>query len=64
MLRVARWKSTKSRYLGTVAQFVGLYLKYQYLLHMSPQYGEIWPTSSWDRSASLGYPWRHAGSGA
>jgi len=30
----------------------------QYLLHMSQQYGELRPTSSWDRSGSLGHPCR------
>jgi len=28
----------------------------QYLLHMSPQYGELRPTSGWDRFVSLGTP--------
>jgi len=50
--------------------FVGLYLcnwgtywqsekkivEQQYLLHMSPQYGELWPTSGWDWSGTLGHP--------
>jgi len=31
-------------------------VKQQYLLHMSPQYGELRPTSSWDRLAGLGHP--------
>ena len=31
-------------------------VKQQYLLHMSPQYGELWPTSDWDHFVSLGYP--------
>jgi len=49
----------KNRHLHTIAQFVGLnlrnyrmyrqteknFLKQQYLLHMSPQYGELRPTS-------------------
>jgi len=30
-------------------------VKQQYLLHMFPQYGELRPTSSWDRSGSLGH---------
>jgi len=29
-------------------------VKQQYLLHMSSQYGELQPTSGWDRSGSLG----------
>jgi len=31
-------------------------VKQQYLLHMSSQYGELWPTNSWDRLATLGHP--------
>jgi len=30
--------------------------KQQYLLHRSPQYGELRPTGGWDRFGSLGYP--------
>jgi len=36
-------------------------VKQQYLLQMSSQYGELRPTSGWDRSGSLGHPcefWR------
>ena len=31
-------------------------VKQQYVLHISPQYGELRPTSGWDRLTSLGYP--------
>ena len=31
-------------------------VKQQCLLHMSPQYGELRPTSAWDQSGSLGHP--------
>jgi len=31
-------------------------VKQQYLLHMTPQYGEVRPTSGWDRFGSLGHP--------
>ena len=31
-------------------------IKQQYLLHMSPQYGKLRPTSSWDCFLSLGHP--------
>jgi len=31
-------------------------VKQQYLLHISPQYGELRPTSDWDLLASLGHP--------
>jgi len=30
--------------------------KHQYLFHMSPHYGELWPTSGWDPFVSLGHP--------
>ena len=32
------------------------FVKQQYLLHMSLQYGELRPTSGWDRFVSLGHP--------
>jgi len=32
------------------------HVKQQYLLHMSPEYGELRPTSGWDRSGSLRHP--------
>jgi len=31
-------------------------VKQQYILHMSSQYGELRPTSGWDRFTSLGHP--------
>ena len=31
-------------------------VKQQYVLHVSPQYGELPPTSGWDRFRSLGHP--------
>jgi len=31
-------------------------VKQQYLLQMSLQYGELWPTNNWDRLAGLGHP--------
>jgi len=66
--RMQKW--CKNRHLGTIAQFsravysqlrhvstIGKKLvKQQYLLHMCPQYGELRPTSSWDRFGSLGHP--------
>ena len=33
-------------------------VKQQWVLHMSPQYGELQPTSGWDRFTSLGHPSR------
>jgi len=64
-----RKKVTKNRNLGTIAQHcwaissqlrhvstIGKKLvKQQWLLHMSPQYGELRPTSGWDRFVSLGH---------
>jgi len=32
-------------------------VKQQYLTHMSPQYGELRPTSGWDQFVSLGHPY-------
>jgi len=63
-------KVAKNRHLGTIAQLcraissqlrhistIGKKIaKQQYLLHMFPQYGELWPTSGWDRSGSLRHP--------
>jgi len=63
-------KSPKIGHLGTIAQLcraissqlrhlstIGKKLvKQQYLLHMSPQYGELWPTNGYDRLAGLGTP--------
>jgi len=63
-------KSPKIRHLGTIAQLcramssrvryvstIGKKLvKRQYLPHMSLQYGELRPTSGWDRFVSWGHP--------
>ena len=63
-------KSPKSRHLGTIPQLCRAissqlrqcidnrkkHVKQQYLLHMSPQYGELRSTTGWDRLASLGHP--------
>jgi len=63
-----RKNDAKNRHLGTIAQLcralssqlrhvstIGKKLvKQQYLLHMSLQYGELRPTSDWDRFVSLG----------
>jgi len=65
-----RKKVTKNRHLGTIAQIcwaissqlrhvstIGKKLdKQQYVLHMSSLYGELLPTSGWDRFGSLGHP--------
>ena len=31
-------------------------VKQRYVLHMTPQYGELWPTNGWDPSGSLRHP--------
>jgi len=65
-------KLAKNRHLGTIAQLcwatgmssqlrhistIGKKVdKQQYVLQMSPQYGELRPTSGWDRFTSLGTP--------
>jgi len=64
-------KVAKNRHLGTIAQLrraISLQVikaridnrkklvKQQYLAHMSLQYGELRPTSGWDRFVSLGRP--------
>jgi len=64
--KIAIWASSHN--------FVGLYLrnwgtcwqsekpvKQQYLLHMCLHYGELRPTSGWDRSRSLGHPANFSG---
>ena len=69
-LNTRRKKSPKIAISGQSHNFVGLYLrnqgkyqqsgkklvKQQYVLHMSSQYGELRPTSGWDRSGSLRHP--------
>jgi len=45
--------SSQLRQISTIGKKL---VKQQYLLQMPPQYGELWPTSGWDRSGSLGHP--------
>ena len=45
--------SSQLRHISTIGKKL---IKQQYLLHMSPQYAELRPTSGWDRSGSLGHP--------
>ena len=68
----------KNRHLGTIAQLCWAVssqlrhvstigkkpVKQQYLLHMSSQYGELWPTNGWDLFSCLGHPskFQHLGS--
>ena len=65
-----RKKVAKNRHLGTIAQLcwaissqlrhistiVKKLVKQQYVLQMSPQYGELRPTSGWDHLVSLWNP--------
>ena len=44
--------SSQLRHILTIGKKT---VKQQCLLHMSSQYGELWPTSGWDRSGSLGH---------
>jgi len=59
----------KNLRLGSIAQLcraiylqlrhistIGKTVTQQYLLRVSPQYGELWPTITWDWSGSLGHP--------
>jgi len=69
--RLAEMQDPKNRHLGSIAQLCQAIssqlrhmstigkkklVKHQYLLQMSPQYGEVRPTSGWDWSGSLGHP--------
>ena len=52
-------RTTLSGYIFATKAHIGnrkKLFKQQYVLHMSPQYGELRPTSGWDRFTSLGYP--------
>jgi len=71
-LHAARWKyrTQKIAIWAPLHKFVGLYLrnygtyrqsqkklvKQRYVLHTCSQYGELRPTSNWDRSGSLRHP--------
>jgi len=51
--QLCRAISSQLRHLSTIGKKL---VKQQYVLHMSPQYGELRPTSDWDRSGSLRHP--------
>ena len=66
-----RKNDAKNRHLGTIPQLCRAIssqlrqvstigkkklVKQRYLLHMSAQYGELRPTTGWDRFGSLGHP--------
>ena len=50
--QLCRAISSQLRHVSTIGKKI---VKQQYLLHMFPQYGELRPTSGWDRSGSLGH---------
>jgi len=50
--RTTRAVSSQLWYISTIGKKL---VKQQYLLHMSSQYGECWPTNDWDRFTSLGH---------
>ena len=66
--RTQKWrkKSPSGRHPTTLSGYIfatnayidnrNKFVKQQYLLHMSPQYGELRPTSGWDHFGSLGHP--------
>ena len=47
--------SSQLRHVSTIGKKL---VKQRYVLHMSPQYGELRPTSGWNRFTSLGYPYK------
>jgi len=51
--QVSRAISSQLRHLSTIGKKL---TKQQYVLQMSPQYGELRPTSGWDRFSILGHP--------
>jgi len=52
--QVCRAVSSQLRHVSTTGKKNLLGNKQQYLLQLSSQYGELRPTSGWDRSSSLG----------
>jgi len=51
--QICRAESSQLRHASTIGKKT---FKQQYLLHMLPQYGELRPTSGWDRIGSLRHP--------
>jgi len=49
--QICRTISSQLRRVSTIGKVV----EQHYLLHMSSQHGELWPTNAWDRLASLGH---------
>jgi len=48
-------ESSQLRHISIIGKNLLKLVKQQYLLHMSPQYGELQLTSGWDLLASLGH---------
>jgi len=53
LLTLLYFISSQLRHISTIGKKL---VQQQYFLHMSPQYGELQPTSGWDRSGSLRHP--------
>jgi len=53
--QVSRAISSQLRHLSTIGKKL---TKQQYVLQVASQYGELRPTSGWDRSGILGHPWK------
>ena len=53
--QVSRAISSQLRHLSTIGKKL---TKQQYVLQMTQQYGELRPTSGWDRSGILGHPYK------
>jgi len=51
--QLCRAISSQLRCIWTIGKKL---VKQQYLPHMSPLYGELWPINGCDRLASLGHP--------
>jgi len=51
--QLCRAISSQLRHISTIEKKL---VKQQYVPQISPQYGELQPTSSWDRFVSLGHP--------
>jgi len=52
IIQLCRAESSQLRHVLTIGKKL---VKQQYLIHMFPQYGKLWPSSGWDLLASLGH---------
>jgi len=53
IVQLCRAISSQVRHVSTIRKKL---VKWQYLFHMSSQYGDLRPTNGWDLLASLGHP--------